>query len=305
MDIFGALLTGACLLPVDLRADGETGLADALSAATILHATPTVYRHVLEVAPEADLSRVRAVVLGGEPAARLDVELHRRRFSDRTVLVNGLGPTESTTALQFIVDRGTELRGPMVPVGFAVADTTVTLVNADRHEVGVLAVGEIAITSEQVALGYWDDEAATAAAFLGNPRRRGPRTYCTGDLARRDREGCIEYVGRRDSQLKVRGVRIEPAEIERAVLEHPAFSAAAVQLLGRGRRLAADGLPRVSGCHRTRCRLTAAVPARSPAGRHDSRHLHRARAATDDRQRQARSRGTAGPGLGAAPGERR
>lgn len=234
MDIFGALLTGACLLPVDLRGDGEAGLAAALSTATILHATPTVYRHLLAALPSADLSGVRAVVLGGEPAARADVDLHRQRFTDRAALVNGLGPTESTTALQFVVDRSTAVRGPVVPVGFALPGTTVTLVNADRREVGALAVGEIAITSEHVALGYWGDPAATAAAFLGNPRSPGPRTYFTGDFARRDRQGCIEYLGRRDGQVKVRGVRIEPAEIERALLEHPAFGAAAVQLVAEG-----------------------------------------------------------------------
>jgi len=183
---------------------------------------------------DMDLSGVRAVVLGGEPATCGDVELHRQRFSSQSVLVNGLGPTESTMALQFVVDRTTEIRRPLVPVGFVVPGTTVALVNSDRREVGTLAVGEIAITSEHVALGYWRDEIATTAAFVGDPRSRGRRTYLTGDLARRDRDGCIEFIGRRDAQVKIRGVRIEPAEIERALGEHEAIAAAAIRVVGNG-----------------------------------------------------------------------
>lgn len=249
MDIFGTLLTGACLLPVDLRAQDAPALAGALSQATILHATPTVYRHILREAADVDLSQVRAVVLGGEPATRGDVELHRQRFSSRSVLVNGLGPTESTTALQFVVDGTREIRGPLVPVGVALPDTTVTLVNSDRREVGTLAIGEIAITSEQVALGYWDDEIATAAAFPGDAASRGPRTYLTGDLARRDRQGCIEYLGRRDAQVKIRGVRVEPAEIERALVAHDGIFAAAVLVAGddADARLAAYVVCRADG----------------------------------------------------------
>jgi acyl-coenzyme A synthetase/AMP-(fatty) acid ligase/acyl carrier protein len=250
MDIFGALLTGACLLPIEVRTSEEPELAEALARATVLHATPTVFRHLAASLPGADLRRTRAVVLGGEPATRQDADLFRRRCPG-AVLVNGLGPTESTLALQYVLDAATEVRGPLVPVGFPVPDTEVTLVNADGRAVGTLAVGEIAIRSEHVALGYWNDEAETARAFgpgdagrtARTPAARTPaaRTYLSGDLARRDRHGVIEFVGRRDAQVKIRGVRVEPAEIERRLLEYPGISAAAVvpQPHADGVRLAA------------------------------------------------------------------
>jgi amino acid adenylation domain-containing protein len=234
MDIFGALLTGACLIPLDLRAEEGPALVGRLAEATIVHATPTVFGYIADAAGEMQFPRTRAVVLGGESATHRDVERYRRRFSPQARLVNGLGPTESTMALQYVLDHTTDAGGAVVPIGFPVADTSVRLVNAERRDVGALAIGEIAILSEQVALGYWDDETSTAQAFAADPDGGPRRTYFTGDLARCDRSGRMHFIGRRDAQLKILGVRIEPAEIEQRLLEHPGISAAAVIAAGEG-----------------------------------------------------------------------
>jgi amino acid adenylation domain-containing protein len=233
MDIFGALLTGATLLVIDLRADDTAAQQALLADATILHATPTVFRH-LAGRSEAAFGRTRVVVLGGEPATRGDVDLFSRCFPNTATLVNGLGPTESTLALQCVVDSATDIRGSLIPVGYPVDGTEVSLVNVDRREVGALAVGEIALRSTHVALGYWDDEAATARAFASDSSGAGLRTYFTGDLARRDRSGRLEFIGRRDTQVKLRGVRIEVAEIEQRLLEYHGVTGACVAPTGTG-----------------------------------------------------------------------
>ena len=170
MDIFGALLNGACLIPIT-RNEHPAAQAQRLSKVTILHATPTVFRHLLSsVNQPAVFAQVRMVVLGGEPVTWGDAALYRQFFDEHCCLVNGLGPSESTLALQYFVDSASVPTGALVPVGFPVQDTQIRLLNRDRREVGTLAVGEIAITSEQVASGYWRNEALTRQMFI--PSRR-------------------------------------------------------------------------------------------------------------------------------------
>src|SRR5436853_4181005 len=89
-------------------------------------------------------------------------------------------------------------------------------------------VGEIALSGPHLALGYWRAPDLTAAAFLPDPRRAGRRQYRTGDLGRLLPGGEIEFCGRRDFQVKIRGVRVEPAEAEAVLAAHPAVSQAAV-----------------------------------------------------------------------------
>ncbi len=235
MDIFGALLNGARLIPIDLRNEHPAAQAQLLSKVTILHATPTVFRHLLSsVNQPAVFAQVRMVVLGGEPVTWSDAALYRQFFDEHCCLVNGLGPSESTLALQYFVDSASVPTGALVPVGFPVQDTQIRLLNRDRREVGTLAVGEIAITSEQVALGYWQNEALTRQVFIPSPESGRIRTYLSGDLGRRRRDGCVEFLGRCDGQIKIRGVRIEATEVERYLTAHLSVKAAAVAAISSG-----------------------------------------------------------------------
>ena len=106
MDIFGALLTGACLLPMALKEENYTGeLLDRMGEEriTVLHATPTVFRHLMRnKVCRHDLTCVRYVVLGGEEATPADFAQFRKQFAPPTLFVNGMGPSESTLALQFL-----------------------------------------------------------------------------------------------------------------------------------------------------------------------------------------------------------
>jgi amino acid adenylation domain-containing protein len=241
MDVFGALLNGAELVPADLRGDGFEATARWLRAAgvTVYHSTPTVFR---QLAPAFGLQRdggglpsARAVVLGGEEVLARDLATLRRVFPEDCLLVNGLGPTESTTALQLFVGPagadgaedgagGSGVSGS-VPVGFPVEETEVRLLDGEGEDVGILAVGEITVVSPWVALGYWRRPERTAAAFFDEGGRRG---YRTGDLGRRLPDGALEYAGRKDAQVKIRGQRVETGEVEAVLTGHPAVREAVV-----------------------------------------------------------------------------
>jgi amino acid adenylation domain-containing protein len=161
-----------------------------------------------------------------------------RRWAPRLRLVNAYGPAESTvySTLSPCADGDAEA---IRRLGRPIAGTRMELV--DRHGAPALpgALGEIVLAGRGLARGYLGDPAATAARFVPDPwtEKAGARRYRTGDLARRLPAGGAAFAGRADRQLKVRGVRLEPAEVEAALTVHPAVAAAAVDR--RGELLAA------------------------------------------------------------------
>ncbi len=230
MDIYGALLNGATLYPFDLRAEGFNGLGAWLNAEriSVYHSTPTVYRYFMATLKSGEhLESLRLVVLGGEEARRQDVLDFQAHCGSGSVFVNGFGPTESTLALQYFLDQETELPRPTAPIGYAVADTTVRLLNEAGDEVIGFGPGEIELTSRHLAPGYWRRPELTAAAFKEDPSS-GARRYRTGDMARRLGDGNLEDLGRRDGQVKVRGYRIELGEIEAVLAAHATVRACVV-----------------------------------------------------------------------------
>ncbi|HEV2733446.1 MAG TPA: non-ribosomal peptide synthetase, partial [Longimicrobiaceae bacterium] len=240
MAIYGALLNGAALFPFDWREEAAAGVAEWMrrEGITLYHSTPTVFRHLVDELPEGErFPDVRLVVLGGEETQRRDVEAFRAHFPPDAVLVNGLGPTESTVTLQNFIRHDTPTPRNTVPVGHPVEDTEVVLQSALGEQVAVYGVGEMVIRSAHVAPGYWGKPEQTAAAFAEEPES-GLRSYRTGDLGRRLPDGALEFVGRADFQVKVRGFRVEPGEVEAVLRAHPAVREAVVTAPedGRGER---------------------------------------------------------------------
>jgi acyl-coenzyme A synthetase/AMP-(fatty) acid ligase len=166
--------------------------------------------------------------MGGEPVYRRDVDLYKKYFSAGCIYVNGLGSTETGAICQYFIDKETQIDGNNVPVGYALEDTEVLLLDDDRKEVGLNDVGEIAVKSRYIAPGYWRNPELTGAAFLPDSEGGTERIYCTGDLARRLTGGCLVHLGRKDFQVKVRGQRVETAEIEKALLDMGVFREAVV-----------------------------------------------------------------------------
>jgi amino acid adenylation domain-containing protein len=233
MDVFGALLNGATLCTIELGRGGVARLSDRIDelGITVLHATPTVYRHFIDTLRPGQLfPSVRRVVLGGEEARRRDVEACRAHFGPECVFVNGFGPTESTLALQWFAGRETAVTRASLPLGHPVGGVEIALLDGEREQIAIYGTGEIAIRSPHVALGYWRRPDLTRAAFSEgpDPDGRGVRTYRTGDRGRLLPDGSIEFAGRGDAQVKIRGYRVEPGEIEACLLAHPRVAEAAV-----------------------------------------------------------------------------
>lgn len=232
VDFFATLLTGASLHIIDpLTSAPELWDRIAQAGATMLHCTPTYFRHLMSGVPGvgedssdcAAATAIRAVVLGGEKVTNDDLQAFFARFPEQCALVSGLSSTECSVAIQHL-SRRSDLAVSSIPVGYPVDGVRARLLDEDGLPTEVF--GELEILSERVALGYWNRPDATAVAFGEHPD--GIRFYRTGDLARRLPDGEIVHCGRKDRQVKIRGHRVEPAEVEGILRAHPTVAQAAV-----------------------------------------------------------------------------
>jgi acyl carrier protein len=173
-------------------------------------------------------SRIRTVSFSGEPLYEKDVELFRKHFSERCLLINTFGSTEVSSFCEYVVDGQTRFDLGRVPCGYPAADMEVFVVDEANNPVAANQVGEIAVRSRYLALEYWRNPALTESKFLPDPRNAGSRTYLTGDLGRILADGCLLFVGRKDFQVKIRGYRVELEEIEAALLALGTVKEAAV-----------------------------------------------------------------------------
>ena len=221
IDVFCALLNGAAIYPFNVRAEGMDQLANWLvhEEITIYNWNPAAFRSFVGTLTMKDeLPKLRLVVLGSEPVISRDAELYKKYFSPQCILVNRLGSTETTNFRLYFIDRDAQINGTIVPVGYAVEDMEVLLLDGGGERVGFNEVGEIAVKSRDLAVGYWRNPALTRAVFLPDPMGGNQRIYLTGDLGRMRPDGCLTHVGRKDFQVKIRGYRIELGEIEAALL---------------------------------------------------------------------------------------
>ncbi|MEE8526489.1 MAG: amino acid adenylation domain-containing protein, partial [Thermoanaerobaculia bacterium] len=162
----------------------------------------------------ADPERVRAVVTAGAPDH----------------LLNAYGPTECTTIATTQRVAAVEPGALAVPIGRAIAGARCHVLDQDQRPVAVGEAGELHIGGQGLARGYLRRPALTAESFVPDPFGDvGSRLYRTGDRVRvADQEGVLEFVGRRDDQVKLRGFRVEPKEVEAVLATHPGITAAAV-----------------------------------------------------------------------------
>ncbi len=235
-EIFTALATGATLVLAP-RASLLPGLAlvEMLRAQRVT--TVTFPPTVLAATPDAELAELRTLVVAGEECP---AEVARRWAAGRRFL-NAYGPTE-TTVCATIAERPDT--GGRLPIGLPMSNTEVYLLDDDMQPVPVGVAGELCVGGCGLARGYLNRPGLTAERFIPHPftSEPGARLYKTGDLARFRPDGQIELTGRRDQQVKVRGFRVEPGEVEAALAAHPGVQQAAVVALGEGpgdRRLVA------------------------------------------------------------------
>ena len=229
--IFASLLNGATLMPFDVRVEGTQMLAQwmAEEQATIFHCNPpTLFRSLLENLDDSvRFPSLRLIRLAGETVQMRDVELFKKHMPDTCVLQIALASTETGSITNYLVDSETEFEPGPVPVGYPALDKEVLLMGDRGDQVEPGEVGEIAVKSSFISPGYWRRPDLTEADFLP-ASEADVRVYRTGDLGRFTAEGNLIHLGREDSQVKVRGFKVEPSEVEAALTRHPAVEQAAV-----------------------------------------------------------------------------
>ena len=230
-----ALLNGATLDVINPRALQPSGVAREIRdrGITIFRSVPTLFRRVVEALNEDEvLENLRLVMLGGDRVDWRDFELFKRACPPQARFGVHLGATEcSTLYLEWYVDEFMSRTG-LLPVGRPVPDRSAVLLDEDGRPVPDGEVGEFVVSSRHLALGYWRDPQLTARAFSIDPVDPQVRVFRTGDLGRRRPDGLFEHVGRKDDQIKLRGQRVDPAEIESVLREHTGVREAAV-VVGR------------------------------------------------------------------------
>jgi amino acid adenylation domain-containing protein len=230
-EIWGALLNGARLVglghaiilsPEDFAAALQTHKINTLFLTTALfnqmaHAVPDAFR------------TVRSLLFGGETA---DPECVRRvvHAGPPERLIHVYGPTENTTFTSWHLVEDVPEKALTVPIGRPVSNTRIYLLDSHRHPVPVGVPGELHAGGDGLARGYLNRPELTAEKFITSPFSTAgdARLYRTGDLARYKADGTIEFLGRIDNQIKIRGFRVEPEEIEAVLGQHDSVHSAAV-----------------------------------------------------------------------------
>ena len=174
------------------------------------------------------------IKLGGEAITRGDFELYRRSFASYALLYVGLGSTEMNAVRYWLLDGESNFDGPVVPVGYEVEDTEVLLLDEYEREVAAGEIGELAIRSNYLFPGYWREPELDRSVFMADPSGSSTRVFRTHDLGRMLPGGLLQLLGRSESQVKIRGARVEPAEVELALRELPEITDCAVVARDRG-----------------------------------------------------------------------
>lgn len=230
--VFPPLVTGGCLHVIDNETAMDGGALAAYAAEhpiDVIKITPTHLRALL--AADGGFLPRRWLVVGGEA---LTWELAERITSAGSGcrVLNHYGPTEATVGCCTFEFRpgDRELPSATVPIGRPLAGARAYILDAQLEPLPIGVVGEICVGGAGVARGYVNRPEETAERFVEHPQ--GGRMYRTGDRVRFLHGGSIEFLGRVDDQLKIRGYRVEPGEIETALARHPAIRAAVVTARG-------------------------------------------------------------------------
>ncbi|PZW46673.1 non-ribosomal peptide synthetase, partial [Pseudomonas sp. URIL14HWK12:I2] len=223
-EVWGALLNGGQVHVIDhaTLVDPER-FACALQdqAITVLFLTTALFNQYVQLMPQA-LAGLRVLISGGE---RAEPAAFRALLAQAPGLrlINGYGPTETTT---FAVTCEVQALAPdanQVPIGRPIGNTQVYVLDAWQRPVPQGVVGELYVGGDGVALGYLNRPDLTEQRFVQDPfgQQAGARLYRTGDLVRWNADGQLECLGRNDDQVKIRGFRIEPGEIEQVLAQAP------------------------------------------------------------------------------------
>ena len=212
----------------------------------------------LALVQSMDLSQssLQTLILGGEDLKTDVARTVSKYFADEIEIFNEYGPTEATVGCMIHRFEPAIDSEVSVPIGRAIDNAKIYILDANGGLLPQGIVGEIYISGAGVARGYLNRPSETAERFLEDPYTLGATMYRSGDLGRWRSDGNLEYLGREDQQVKIRGVRIELGEVEAAVLQHDGISACVVSALERGQSGASSDV--VEYC--VRCGLASNHP---------------------------------------------
>ncbi|WP_270171315.1 non-ribosomal peptide synthetase [Paenibacillus sp. SYP-B4298] len=224
-EIWGSLLRGGTLaiMPPGLPSVQELGEYMVECGVTVAWLTAPLFHTMVDEYPQG-LRGLKQLWAGGDtlsvPHVRKALEL------EGLEVVNGYGPTENTTfTCYYRIPQG---QSQTIPIGRPVQGTDCYILDKSGRLMPLGMPGELYVGGDGLARGYLNQPELTAEKFVAHPFKQGERLYRTGDLVRYSPEGWIEFLGRLDHQVKVRGYRIEPGEIERELSMHPAVGQAVV-----------------------------------------------------------------------------
>jgi amino acid adenylation domain-containing protein len=226
--LFPPLLTGRTIF---LLPEGIEALAAALLERenySLVKITPAHLRALAESLPADQLAgRVRALIIGGE-ALHFESLSFWREHAPETRLINEYGPTETVVGCSVYEVRAGDPFSEPVPIGQAIANTRLQVLNETLQPVEPGQTGELFIGGAGVARGYLNRDELTRERFVPDTSSNHGRLYRSGDLVRERSDGQLEYLGRADDQIKVRGFRIELGEIETIIKRYPSITDCAV-----------------------------------------------------------------------------
>ena len=200
-------------------------------------------------------SRIRTMIVGGEDFKRDLAESIAKSFHHEVKIYNEYGPTEATVGcILHRYDSPNDLSGS-VPIGKPIANMQAYILDENLNPVPQGVKGKLYISGDGLSDGYWKDEELTEQKFLTNPFRPETKIYDTGDLALLNSKGEIEYLGRKDQQVKIGGIRIELSEIESALSKNAGIKDCVVELIDSKRTVSVE---LVTNC--TRCGLPSNYP---------------------------------------------
>ena len=219
MDMYPALTTGACLCIIPEETRHDMGQLDAfITANGVTHSFMTTQVGVMYAKNYPDNKSLKHLSVGGEKLVSMDPPSYGFH--------NGYGPTECTIFSTIFDVRKREAN---IPIGHALDNTFMYVVDTEFRRLPVGAAGELLIAGAGVGRGYLNRPDKTAECFIPNPFQEGMRAYRSGDIVRWRTDGNIEFVGRQDGQVKIRGFRVELKEVEEVLRECPGVKDVTVQ----------------------------------------------------------------------------
>ncbi|MGE5220534.1 MAG: non-ribosomal peptide synthetase [Chloroflexota bacterium] len=223
---FEVLLNGATLYPFYIAEEGLFRLSDWITQEQIslYYSFPTAFRQFMNTLPNSEnFPSLRLIRLEGEPVYQSDIDQYKRRFASNCVLVNSFSSTETGPISLYFLDKDSAITGTSIPAGYLVDGMDVAILDPSGKQVEGNESGEIVVRSQYLSSGYWLRPELTRSKFVQENQKQEVHTYPTGDLGQFSEGGCLNLLGRKDFQVKIRSFRVDVGEVEAVLAIHPAI----------------------------------------------------------------------------------